>query len=74
MSEVPFEKQVWTASEVAGYIRVSKPHFQQAIQYMDTFPKPLGLPAYTHGGKERKMDSRWFSGDIIAWVERHRSA
>lgn len=68
MSEIPFDRQVWSAEKCAGFLEVSKTHFLNCIRYADGFPAPLAIPPYRLGGKERHMDPRWSAASVAAWA------
>lgn len=65
---IPFDQVIWDAGQCAEYLGVSKTHFLNAIQHAEGFPRPLSIPAYTIGGKERTMASRWKAQAVTSWA------
>lgn len=68
MTDVPFDRQVWSGEKCAEFLEISKTHFLQAVRYAEGFPAPLPIPPYIAAGRQRHMDPRWSAAAVAAWA------
>lgn len=58
---------LWTASDIADYLKLKKSTVQQRILKSDGFPRPTTLPTTAEGGSKR-----WIADEIKQWSRKHR--
>ena len=63
--KIPIDKQLWPASTVASYLRVSVHTVLQRYARLHGFPRARHLPS--DSGKGHK---RWKAIEIIKWAEK----
>jgi predicted DNA-binding transcriptional regulator AlpA len=55
---------LWTADDVALYLKIKKSTFQQRLQNSDSFPRPRTLPTTGSGGGKR-----WIAEEVRQWAK-----
>lgn len=61
---------LWNTAEIANYLGVTYKYTSEYIITHHTFPCAMRVP--TKNGK--KGHPRWYAGEVIAWVAKHREA
>lgn len=60
---------IWTAHEIADYLKTSLGSVQARVVTHPTFPAPIRLPTTKNGGTRR-----WIAKEVKAWALKHKSA
>ena len=60
---VPLNQALWSADDVADYLRVSRRTVTERYACRPDFPEPIRLPS---DGKRGHL--RWRARDVIKWV------
>lgn len=58
---------LWTAEDVAAYLKLSKSRVQARVVCNANFPRPVVIPTTDDGGGKR-----WVAKEVRAWALRHR--
>ncbi len=66
-STAPFNRVIWSASDVGHYLRVAGKTVREHYASRPDFPAPFRLPS-----KGRNGQLRWKAAEIISWVESRR--
>lgn len=62
------EHELWTAQDIAAYLKLSAYTVERRVVVQPGFPKSV-QPCAT-GAKAAK---RWFAGEVITWLRQHRA-
>lgn len=62
------EDELWTAEDIASYIKLAADTTERRVVTRPDFPAPL-QPCLT--GK--RATKRWFAGEVITWARQNRS-
>lgn len=65
---VAAEHELWTAQDIAAYLKLSAYTVERRVVVQPGFPKSV-QPCAT-GAKAAK---RWFAGEVITWLRQHRA-
>jgi len=65
---VASEDELWTAQDIAGYLKLSAYTVERRIVVQPGFP--VSVQPCATGAKAAK---RWFAAEVITWVRRHRA-
>ena len=68
IEQVPMDYRLWTAKQIADYMRRTERQVAERTVYLPGFPKPIRLPV-SNGGKGRPL---WKAREVVEWVERHQ--
>lgn len=68
--QIPITVDLWSAKEVAAYLKVTPRHVLERYAIMPGFPAPIRLPSPSGGIGH----PRWKAKEIITWAERHQAA
>lgn len=66
--QVPIEDQLWTAEDVADYLKLATDTTERRVVTRPDFPVPL-QPCPT--GK--RAAKRWFATEVVAWAKKNRA-
>lgn len=58
MSDIPFDRVIWSAQQCADYLGHSYSQFTKRTQYAEGFPKRCPIPGYP----------RWRAQAVTAWA------
>ncbi|MHB1702094.1 MAG: helix-turn-helix transcriptional regulator [Acidobacteriaceae bacterium] len=65
---VPIDVELWSAKEIAAYLKVGPRQVSERYALMPGFPKAIRLP--TVAGV--RGTSRWRAAEVIEWTTSHR--
>lgn len=68
IEQVPIDYRLWTAKQIADYMRRTERQVAERTVYLPTFPKPIRLPT----GSGSKGHPLWKAIEVINWVEKHQ--
>ncbi len=68
VNRIPIEIDLWSATEIAEYLKVTSRHVLERFAPHPTFPRAIRLP--TCGGGTGQP--RWKAVEIIEWVSKHQ--
>ena len=60
MTDIPFDRRIWTAKQVSEYLEQHYDTFMKKTRYLPGFPDPL--EAFRTG------QPRWAARDVSAWA------
>lgn len=63
---IPIEVDLWSAKEVADYLKVGERQVTERYAALPSFPKAVRLP--TPEGK--RGHPRWYASEVIAWTRK----
>ncbi|WP_395503077.1 hypothetical protein [Ectopseudomonas mendocina] len=66
--QVPAEDQLWTAEDIADYLKLATDTTERRVVTRPDFPAPL-QPCETG----RRAAKRWFAIDVRAWARKNAS-
>lgn len=66
--QFPVDIDVWSAKEVADYLKTSARQVVERYAPLTSFPDPIRLP----NGRGGVGHPRWHARDIIEWVEKYK--
>lgn len=69
-SKVPIEFDLWTAKEIAAYLKRSDAVVRDRITALPSFPQAIRLPSGNGKGKGQPL---WEAMDVIRWARAHKS-
>lgn len=70
---IPVDIDLWSAREIAAYLKVSPRQALERYSHLPDFPKPIRLPVVVaDGSKPGKGHSRWVAKEVIAWALKHQ--
>ena len=61
---LPIDIDLWSAREIAAYLKVSPRQVTERYAPLLDFPRPIRLPANKGNGH-----ARWKASEIITWAE-----
>jgi ABC-type Fe3+ transport system substrate-binding protein len=64
---IPIEIDLWSASEIAAYLKLSERQVTERYAPLPDFPKAYRLPTPSGGSGH----PRWKAHEVIAWAERY---
>jgi hypothetical protein len=62
---VPFEHELWSAKDVAAYLKLSYDYVIKVLTKDPKFPSAIRLPTADGGS----MQPRWKAKKVVDWVE-----
>ena len=67
---LPIDIQLWSATEIAEYLRREERTVAEKIVFLPDFPKPIRIPT-----PEGRKGHRLFKAiEVIRWAESHQEA
>ena len=67
-AKISLDVTLWNTTDVAKYVGVTYKYASEYIVTHHTFPEALRLPTK----KSAKGHPRWYAGEVIEWVAKHR--
>lgn len=68
IEQVPMDYRLWTARQIAEYMRRTERVVSERVICLPGFPKPIRIPTES-GSKGRPL---WKAREVIEWVEKHQ--
>lgn len=65
---IPIDRQLWTADDVAQYLRVNRRAVMERYAPLPNFPQPIRIPA----ADNKVSRPRWKAVEVMRWAERHQ--
>lgn len=66
-ARIPVEIDLWSAAEIAAYLKMSERQVTERYAPLPDFPKAYRLPTASGGNGH----PRWRAREVIAWAERY---